>query len=208
MLIEIRLRIVLLFILSAGVNAAAYSDTSIEARMNEISEEISNTKYSKDDIENINKYIDTFLTWKVKENEKAYMMFIDYPYQNPLKPVDYLSLTLIKEKGHKQPVVFSISCGSMIDEKQGMSIYFAKSDSKNRNKTKVSDVKLEGVTFTTINSEYLKVSFPKMKHSGVNLLEELMTNDHLFINIVGKDGNKYKIGYPLFKFKEQYQRLL
>ncbi len=205
--IKTRLKIALTLIFTLSINSTAFSDTSKEDRMNEISEEISNTNYSTNDIKNLKKYIDTFLTWKVKENEKAYMMYIDYPYQNPLKPVDYLSLTVIKEKGYKQPRVFSISCASMIDDKKGISIYFGKTDPKHKNKIKMSSIELKGMKFTDVNNEYLKISFPNMKRSEVNLFEELMNNDHLFIDITGKDGTQYEVGYPLFKFQEQYNNL-
>jgi len=205
--IKTRLKIASILIFSLSINSTAFSDTQKEVRMNNIAEKISNRSYSTNDIENIKKYIDTFLTWKVKENKKAYMMFIDYPYQNPLKPVDYLSLTVIKEKGHKQPRVFSISCASMIDDKKGMSIFFGKTDPDDKNKIKMSNIELKGMKFTDVNNEYLKISFPNMKKSEVNLFEELMNNDHLFIDITGKDGTKYEVGYPLFKFQEQYKNL-
>lgn len=204
--IKTRLNITLVLILSLAVSSTSFSDTSKEARMNEISEEIRNTNYSTKDIENLKEYIATFLTWKVKENKKAYMMFIDYPYQNPFKPVDYLSLTVIKEKGHKQPIVFSISCASMIDEKKGISIYFGKTGA-NKNKIKMSKTKLEDMDFNEVNGDYLKISFSNMKKLEINLFEEFMNNDHLFIDITGKNGTKYEIGYPLFKFQEQYKNL-
>ncbi len=46
-----------------------------------------------------------------------------------------------------------------------------------------------------------------MKSGNVNLFNEFMENDHLFIDLENKNGEKYQIGYPLFKFKEQYKEL-
>ncbi|MEA1986091.1 MAG: hypothetical protein U9N76_01210 [Candidatus Marinimicrobia bacterium] len=183
------------------------SQKKIESRINDVVTELNKQHFSKEMKKNINLHIDKFITWKIDENKKTYMMMVDYPYQDPSKPIDYLSFTIVKFKTHKQPRVLSISCSSIIDEKKGMSIYFGKRESINSQKIIMSKTKLEKIEFTEVNKDFLKITFDYMKFNEINFLDLFLENDHLFIEIYSKKGEKYNIGYPLFKFKEQFSEL-
>ncbi|MDH5629377.1 MAG: hypothetical protein OEY96_04415 [Gammaproteobacteria bacterium] len=182
------------------------SDKDKESKFNDIVDEMQNQTFSDEEIKAIQGLIDNVLTWTVEENEKGYMMYIDFPYLDIQKPVDYLSLTLVKFKGEKQPIIFSIVCSSIIDASKGISISFGKRIADSQ-KIEMSKNSLKNIAFTESNEEFHKISFEQMKMGDISLLVEFMNNDHLFVDLESNKGEKFEIAFPLFKFKEQYKNL-
>ncbi|MDD4991637.1 MAG: hypothetical protein PHR83_05315 [Paludibacter sp.] len=183
-----------------------FQQDGIESKLNSIVNGLDKTYFSTKDQTVINKYIDTYLTWKIQENSKAYLMTLDYPYP-VANPVDYLSFTIVKFKTQTQPKVFSISVSSKINYKKGISLYFGKRLSGKSQKITIDKISLQNLKYTDIKSDFLKISFDDMKYKDINLSDLFMKNDHLFIEFFDNANKIYTIDYPLFKFNEQFKNL-
>ena len=184
----------------------SFQQDGIESKMNTIVNDLDRTYFSKKDQTTVDNYIDKYLTWKIQENNKAYLMTLDYPY--PMSnPVDYLSLTIVKFKTKKQPKLFTISLSSQINYNKGISLYFGKRLSAKSQKLSIEKTSLLNLKYTEIKHDFVKISFDYMKYRDINLYDLFMKNDHLFVEFIGYNNKTYSIAYPLFKFKEQYLNL-
>jgi hypothetical protein len=147
-------------------------------------------------------------SWHVQENKQAYLMTVDIPYPEIQNPKDYFSITVVKFKGKKRPRIISFAVSAMIDPSKGLSIYFASHD--NSNVWRMSNVKYENISFSEVNSEYLKVAAEYMyldKEEKQDLFEPMLGNNGIIFQFFDRSGHQYKIAYPLLWFKEKIDEL-
>jgi hypothetical protein len=146
--------------------------------------------------------------WKVQENDHAYMMSVDVPYPDFQNPKNSFSITVVKFKGHKRPRVISFAVSSMIDPAKGLSIYFAGYDKSHV--LQMSNIQYEHLPFTEVTSEYLKVSADYMyldKEEKKDLFDPMLNNNHIVFNFYDRNGQLYKVSYPLLWFKDKIEEL-
>lgn len=188
----------------------AQEDKAITTEMNSILQSLNQQTFTQYDAKNLDEITKKIFTWSVNENDKGYMMTLDYPYPMS-QPIDYLSLTIIKPKSSNRPYLFSCAVSSIIDPKKGISIYFGSYDKVKRENLKISSNKIENIPFSDIYDEYIKIAFENMvvktKKNEVDIFNEMLNYDYIFFVFYNKSGEKYSIGYPLLTFKEQYQTL-
>lgn len=202
------MKYILYFLLSTFMTCTSAEESkNIEAKMNDTAQAVKKQNLNQD---NLNALIDKstrMATWEIKENDKGYMMTLDYPYPN-LEPVDNLSLTILKNKSNKRPYLLSCAVSSIIDSKKGFNIYFG---SYENNKLKIGTKKSENIPISEKHDDYLKITFENMyiknQNAKLDIFNEMINNDVMFFVFYNKSGEKYSISYPLFKFKEQYKGL-
>jgi hypothetical protein len=154
-------------------------------------------------------------TWEVQKFPKGEMMFLDVPYVHKGGKVEYLTLTVAKNKSAGRPAFISVIVPSNIDKGNGLFIAYAKDtiDAKKRRSMKM----VKGIT-CRLDFEKCDTATCTARIIGgyvidaetKNKLDEyqyFLTYDHVLFLVVYPDGSHKSIAVPLFSFKQQYKML-
>jgi len=72
------------------------------------------------------------LKWDIEKADKGTLMFLDIPYQRDnIDSVEYLTLTVAKNKAKQRPAFISIIIPNNVVQSKGIFISFSKTVSKN-----------------------------------------------------------------------------
>lgn len=145
------------------------------------------------------------------------MMFLDVPFQRDnQEALEYLTLTVAKEKEQKRPAFISVIIPNNIVQANGIFIKFATSKKASENAGRTTELepgnpvrikfeKCDAETCTArIIGGYVINEETKEK---VDIFQKCLDLDHIFFLFVYADGSHKSVAVPLFSFKKQYELL-
>ncbi len=153
-------------------------------------------------------------TWDIQKAERGTLMFLDVPYQrNNSDSTEYLTLTVAKDKTKDRPEIISIIIPNNIVQSNGLFIKFAKSVTKNGERTmeleKGNPVRIQ---FEKCNNETCTARVINGYASHDNgekedIFQKFLDFDHVLFLFIYSDGSHKSVAVPLFSFKQQYKAL-
>jgi hypothetical protein len=153
-------------------------------------------------------------TWDIEKLEKGTLMFLDVAYKRDNSDsVEYLTLTVAKDKSKQRPEFISIIIPNNIVRSNGIFIKFANSVTRNGERTmemeKGNPVR---VSFESCNDETCTARVVNGYASHDNgdkedIFQKFLTSDHVLFLFIYPDGGHKSVSVPLFSFKEQYKKL-
>lgn len=153
-------------------------------------------------------------TWDVNKEDKGSLMFLDVPYvRDNSDSVEYLTLTVAKDKTKQRPDFISIIVPNNVVQSNGIFIKFANTVIKDGDWTmeleKENPVR---VSFESCDSESCTArlinGFAKSDEgTQEDIFKKFFLCDHVLFLFIYPDGSHKSVIVPLSSFKEQYGKL-
>lgn len=149
--------------------------------------------------------------WKVEKTDRGSLMFLDVAYQRENSDsIEYLTLTVAKDKARTRPEFISIIVPGNIDPTNGIFITFASTVIKNDNPTlelqNEMPLKLnfESCDSTTCTARVVDGFYRDIDGGKKDLFQKFMMSDNVLFLVIYPDGSHKSVAVPLSSFKEQY----
>lgn len=156
-------------------------------------------------------------TWDIQKFEKGTMMFLDVPYQRDnQKTLEYLTLTVAKNKEQKRPAFISVIIPNNIVQENGIFIKFGSSKEALENAGRTTElesgnpvrIKFEKCDDETCTARIIGgYVVNEETNEKVDIFQKCLDFDHIFFLFVYADGSHKSVAVPLFSFKKQYESL-
>lgn len=149
-------------------------------------------------------------TWDIVKTNKGSLMFLDVPYQRDNSDsIEYLTLTVAKNKTKQRPEYISIIVPNNIVQSNGIFIKFSKTIIKDGERS----IELEKkepvrINFETCNDETCTARlinvYTEATGSKEDIFQKFLDFDHVLFLYIYPDGSHKTVIVPLFSFKRQY----
>ncbi|NVO09791.1 MAG: hypothetical protein HXX16_07515 [Bacteroidales bacterium] len=145
-------------------------------------------------------------TWDIQKAERGTLMFLDVPYQRTGKDsIEYLTMTVAKDKSKQRPEFISIIIPSNICKSNGIFIKFGNKELEKGNPVRVQFEKCNNETCTArIIGGYVTDEETKEK---VDVFQKFLDFQHVYFLFTYMDGSHKSVAIPLFSFQNQYKSL-
>lgn len=156
-------------------------------------------------------------TWDIQKVERGALMFLDVAYKRDNQnSVDYLTLTVAKDKSKKRPEFISLITPNNIVQSNGIFVKFAKTIKPKGNP--LHKIELEKGNPIRINFEKCDNETCTARLLGgyvtnektnekIDIFQKCLDFDQILFLLVYDDGSRKSIAVPLFSFKQQYKQL-
>ena len=135
-------------------------------------------------------------TWDIVKTNKGSLMFLDVPYQRDNSDsIEYLTLTVAKNKTKQRPEYISIIVPNNIVQSNGLFIKFSKTVIKDGEKS----IELEKKKPVRIINGYTEATGSKE-----DIFQKFLDFDYVLFLYIYPDGSHKTVIVPLFSFKRQY----
>ena len=152
--------------------------------------------------------------WDIQKEDKGTLMFLDVPYQQEHSDsIEYLSLTVAKDKSKPRPDFISIILPNNVVHENGIFVKFSKTVKKNGQ----WDMQMEKgdpvrIPFEDCNDKdcTARIINGYAAHDNgekEDIFQKFLDFDHVLFLFVYPDGSHKSLSVPLFSFKEQYRKL-
>jgi len=153
-------------------------------------------------------------TWDIQIAERGALMFLDVPYQRDNSDsTEYLTLTVAKDKTKQRPEFISIIIPNNIVQSNGIFIKFAKSVTKNGERTMELEkgnparIHFEKCNDETCTARVINGYSVHDNGEKEDIFQKLLDFDHVLFLFIYSDGSHKSVAVPLFSFKQQYKAL-
>jgi hypothetical protein len=145
-------------------------------------------------------------TWDIQKLDKGAMMFLDIPYQRDNQDsIEYLSLTVAKDKSKNRPDFISVIIPSNIVKSNGIFIKFANDKMEKANPVRVN---FENCDNETCTARLIGGYFTDEKtKEQIDIFQKFLDFKHVYFLFIYPDGSHKSVAVPLFSFKEQFTKL-
>lgn len=148
--------------------------------------------------------------WQIEKTDRGSLMLLDVAFQRENSDsVEYLMLTVAKDRTKTRPEFISIDVPGNIDHSNGIFISFASTVIKNGSPTLElqKDMPVR-VAFESCDSTCTArvVDGFVMDNEGAkkDLFQKFMTSDNVLFLFIYPDGSHKSVAVPLSPFREQY----
>ena len=166
---------------------------------------ISTVAFSQSEAD-IKKMVDVavkMFTWDIEKVDRGALMFLDVPYQRDKQDsVEYLTLTVAKDKKHKRPEFISMIVPSNVVKSNGIFLTFGNMDEE---PTRVHFERCdEEICTARIIGGFV---MDEETNEKVDIFQKFLDYDHVYFMFIYSDGSHKSVAVPLSSFKEQYGNL-
>lgn len=153
--------------------------------------------------------------WDIQKAEKGTLMFLDVPYQRDnFDSVEYLTLTVAKNKSNTRPAFISVIIPSNINKANGIFVKFSKTVKKDgewameMEKGNPVRVNFERCNDETCTARMINGYVSEDNGEQQDIFQKFLNFDHVLFLFLYPDGTHKSVAVPLFSFKEQYKTLI
>jgi hypothetical protein len=154
-------------------------------------------------------------TWDIERSVKGSMMFLDVPFKREnYNSIEYLTLTVAKDKTKKRPDFISIIIPNNIVQSNGIIMTFAKDSITNNRRDIIIDKNCTiRLRFEKCNSKDCTARiidcFATQEDSNekLDILKLFLNYDHVLFLLLYPDKSHKSLMVPLFSFKQQFNNL-
>ena len=190
------MKIIFIILIIIQIVIVNFTFAENESLKSEIDKAIDNTIKLQDDKAMVELAM-KMAKWDKEIHGKAFMLVKDVLYGNS-KNLEYISITLIKEKSKKRPAFISFKTAKDIDKK--IKLTFVK---RNKKKIKITD-EFEMPLFEEKNDFVVRLGEGHIKKLKKDLLKLFLNNNFLFITVY-KNKQSITKCVPLFDFQKKYK---
>lgn len=152
--------------------------------------------------------------WDIQKAEKGTLMFLDVPYQRDnYDSVEYLTLTVAKNKSVTRPAFISVIIPSNVNQANGIFVKFSKTVKKDgewameMGKGNPVRVNFERCNDETCTARIIDGYVSEDNGEQRDIFQKFLNFDHVLFLFIYPDGTHKSVAVPLFSFKEQYKTL-
>ena len=153
-------------------------------------------------------------TWDIQKEDKGTLMFLDVPYQQEHSDsIEYLSLTVAKDKSKPRPDFISIILPNNVVQENGIFVKFSKTVKKNGQwdmQMEIGDpvrIPFEDCNDKDCTARIINGYAAHDNGEKEDIFQKFLDFDHVLFLFVYPDGSHKSLSVPLFSFKEQYRKL-
>lgn len=169
---------------------------------------------SAGDIKKTTNGLDNVFRWDVQKEERGSLMFLDVEYQQDNSDsIEYLTLTVAKDKSKKRPEFISVILPNNVVKANGIFITFANTTVKDGKQSMEMQKGMPvRVNFESCNNETCTarlISGLATHDNGEkeDIFQKFLTFDHVLFLFIYPDGSHKSVAVPLSSFKQQYKKL-
>jgi hypothetical protein len=160
-----------------------------------------------------NEAVKTF-TWDIQKEKRGALMFLDVAYQRDNSDsVEYLTLTVAKDKTRPRPEFISIIVSDNVVKSNGIFVTFANSvvqdgvQSMEMQKARPVRVNFEACAEGTCTARMVNGFASHENGEKEDVFQNFLAYDHVLVLFIYPGGSHKSVAVPLFTFKRQYKSL-
>jgi hypothetical protein len=167
---------------------------------------INSFSQSKKSLQKMADEAEKIFTWDIEKMDKGTLMFLDVPYQRENQDlIEYLTLTVAKNKSEKRPKFISMILPNNIVKSNGIFIKFGNDKLEDAMPVRVEFESCDNETCTArIINGYIDKEDTKEK---IDVFEKFLNFKHVYFLFIFPDGSHKSVAVPLYIFKRQYSKL-